>query len=220
MKSVNIFCVLSVLVVGGFAFGGIEFFNGVEVDIESWTGTGGNEALLVIDWNDDIAPAYKIWGYRWEGSSTSRDMINAVKAADSRLFEADGGWNNTGGEISVYGFGYDADNDGGAFIETGIGVETGYATDVDDHYREGWYYGFWSHLGTTTDGDLDWSWPGGLEIFNLTDGFIDGYVWDSTGLYPSPVTPTVPEPCTMALFALGSLVMVKRRRKQFLTGAS
>jgi hypothetical protein len=213
MKIFNVLCVLAVLVVSGFAFGGVETFNDVEVDIESWTGTGSNEALLVIDWNDEIAPAFKVWGYRWDGSATPRDMINAIKAADLRLFEADGGWNDTGGESTVYGFGYDADNDGGSFIETGIGVETGYATDADDHYKEGWYYGFWSHLGTSSVGALDWAYPGAIDSFELTDGFIDGFAWDATGLYPSPVTPTIPEPCTMALFGLGSLVMIRRRNK-------
>jgi hypothetical protein len=213
MKSLKVFCVLAVLCVSGFAFGGIETFNDVEVDIESWVGSGSKGALLVIDWNDDIAPAFKIWGYRWDGLATSRDMINAVKAADSRLFEADGGWNDTAGESSVYGFGYDADNDGGSFIETAVGVETGYATDADDHYREGWYFGFWSNLGTSSIGGLNWDWPGSLETNNIDDGYINGFAWDATGLYPSPITPTIPEPCTMALFALGGLVMIKRRNK-------
>ena len=45
-------------------------------DIEFWVGTGANRAALVIDWleNSNEPPAL-VWGYRWNGTATGRDML-------------------------------------------------------------------------------------------------------------------------------------------------
>lgn len=214
MKSLKVFCVLTILAVGGFAFGGIETFDGVDVDVEYWTGSGANEALLVVDWNETGNDAVGFaFGFRWDGAATGRDMLNAVNAT-SRFFEvADDNLLAGSGDTIVYGLGYDVDNDGGSFVATASGFnpgdETGYATDADDLYNEGWMSaGFWAY-NQSTDG-LTWGNAGlGITDRILADGDWDGF---SFGAAPSwfggdPTAPIVPEPISLALLGLGGLLV-------------
>ena len=54
-------------------------------DIQYWIGTGSNEAILVVSW-DEASPAQSLaWGYRWNGSITAADMLTAIDNADTRL---------------------------------------------------------------------------------------------------------------------------------------
>ena len=56
-------------------------------DIQFWTGTGTNQAIIILDWDDDpgnnnIALA---WGVRWSGSATATDLLDTIMAYDSRF---------------------------------------------------------------------------------------------------------------------------------------
>ena len=56
-------------------------------DIQFWTGTGTNQAIIILDWDDDpgnnnIALA---WGVRWNGSATATDLLDTIMAYDSRF---------------------------------------------------------------------------------------------------------------------------------------
>ena len=56
-------------------------------DIQFWTGTGTNQAIIILDWDDDpgnnnIALA---WGVRWNGSATATDLLDTMMAYDSRF---------------------------------------------------------------------------------------------------------------------------------------
>ena len=54
-------------------------------DIQYWIGTGSNEAILIISW-DESSPAQSLaWGYRWNGTKTAADMLLEIDNADSRL---------------------------------------------------------------------------------------------------------------------------------------
>ncbi|MCK9329713.1 MAG: T9SS type A sorting domain-containing protein [Candidatus Cloacimonetes bacterium] len=54
-------------------------------DILFWVGEGENQAALVIDWQDGKEPQSLLWGFRWSGTATGQDLINAVVQADNRL---------------------------------------------------------------------------------------------------------------------------------------
>lgn len=126
-------------------------------DIQFWAGTGTNRAGLVIDWKDGKARRSMVWGYRWNGNASGADMLQAVVAADSRLFAHLGqlSWGT-----AVFGLGYRSAPGGTfgtlpalSFDAQGLLVEDGStnADDArvpannDDHYLEGWNEGFWAY---------------------------------------------------------------------------
>lgn len=186
-------------------------------DILYWIGSGSNQAALVIDWSDGKSVTSYAWGYRWDGSATGLDMLNAVAAADTRL------------EINfhpsfptaLYSVFYDADGDGGSYTFTAPGVETGTTSDPDDHYREGWFSGFWNYSvnSTSAPGDLPYS-GGNWEISmtgasgrSLFDGAWDGWTYDADFSFDDlPVQPmaAVPEPSSILLLTLGLLLLMRR----------
>ncbi len=193
-------------------------------DIRFWVGHGTNRAALVLDWNDGIDPVSLAWGYRWNGTMTGRDMFEAVVAADPRLAR----FIYTSGFLGqvVYGVGYDVDGDGGAFHPgtAGIGTETGYADDPDDHYEEGWYSQYWHYSLGVGDPFSGGSWiesGSGFGVRQLEDGDWDGWrpavVTFPVGSNPPPVEcvaamPGSPLPAIpMAGFALDEI--------EFWTGA-
>jgi hypothetical protein len=122
-------------------------------DIEFWVGSGSNQAAVAIDWFKDSTddPAL-VWGFRWDGAATGQTMLNAIVAADPRLFAKSGGFGGLGS--SLYGLGYDdgdgefALDDDTVFDEFGFAAsagpaDLGMAVDADDLYREGWFLGYW-----------------------------------------------------------------------------
>ena len=203
-------------------------------DIDYWIGTGSNEAALVIDWNDDKNPQSLAWGYRWDGSATSEDMLIAIAGSgfyrqanggamgdpitgeDERLFAriSDWGWG-----LTVFGLGYDIDGDGGSFVPGYEGSETGYATDADDHYKEGCYNGYWSYW--LANGDDPWN-PWVSSSVGMRDRALSDRVWDGWSFaaggwgsetFPDEPVAAIPEPVTMGLLALGGIALLLGRRK-------
>jgi len=56
-------------------------------NIEFWTGTGSNSAVVIIGWDDnpsgqDFALA---WGVRWNGSASAVNMLDTIATYDSRV---------------------------------------------------------------------------------------------------------------------------------------
>ena len=87
-------------------------------EVQFWVGSGANRAALVIDWLENTnEPPALVWGYRWDGAANGRDMLQAVVAADPRLFAKFGNHAEYG--AAVFGFGYDANDDGGFEIDDG-----------------------------------------------------------------------------------------------------
>ena len=69
------------------ASGGAKTITFPASDIQFWTGTGTNQAIIILDWDDDpgnnnIALA---WGVRWNGSATATDLLDTIMAYDSRF---------------------------------------------------------------------------------------------------------------------------------------
>ena len=203
-------------------------------DVQFWTGTGNNRAALVIDFNDAKAPAESlVWGYRWNGSATGEDMLRAVIAADLRLYAKRKTFSFGTANL---GIGYDSNNNGFAISDgTSFDPITGIAagdenhadgatpTDAADHYREGWFTGFFDYFtasaspfgggGTWTESQV------GAGDRALTDGAWDGLSFAPNFTATAPDQPTaaaaaVPEPTfgLLAFAGAASLVVGRSRR--------
>ena len=66
-------------------------------DVQFWTGTGTNQAALVVEWSTPesfgsstvpapVADKSLVWGYRFNGVTNGTAMLKAVLAADPRLY--------------------------------------------------------------------------------------------------------------------------------------
>lgn len=205
-------------------------------NIVTWAGTGTNEAALVIDWDDGLAPL--AWGYRWDGAASGEDMFRAVVTADDSLFA----------RIQVFGFGslingigYDRDNDGfgvsgtsGAktFGAGGIyeGPETtfGTKTDADDSYAEAnnTTFEYWEYFNGTGNPYAGGAWASASSGFadrSLSNGDWDGWFYPGTfgtdplaipGIALAAGAAAVPEPSTVVILTLASIGLLFRRRSR------
>jgi hypothetical protein len=132
-------------------------------DVQFWTGSGTNRAALIIHWsapevrNNSSVPnpaAEKsiAWGYRWNGDASAQDMFNAIVAADHRLFVT----TSTAGQFgtSIYGIGYDLNNNGvfGVRLGTNVFAENAFTNGLHIFDSED------PDAGQSLDaGDLFWS---------------------------------------------------------------
>jgi hypothetical protein len=164
-------------------------------DIQFWTGAGTNRAAIAVDWNStSTADAALVWGYRWSGEATGESMLRAVLAADPRLFAKLSAPGPLG--ISVWGVGYDANNDGQFALTdetqfdadgvavTGLPDEDAAAVDPADWYREGWFTGLWSYGTSNLNPWAANSWMESL-LGPSNRALVDG-AWDSW-TFTSPI---------------------------------
>lgn len=123
--------------------------------VRLWMGApdGAKEAVVAIDWGD--GGTCLVWGYRWnEGRVDGRTMIEAIKAGDTRFFERETG--GGGFPTTIYGLGYDQDDDGFPGIQEQEG-DASTPIDQDDRYREGWRTsGFWRLCQSTDSAGRVW----------------------------------------------------------------
>jgi len=214
-------------------------------DVDYWVGSGSNQAALVFDWNDGIEPQSLAWGYRWDGTATGQDMLFDVLEDDDGLYAKVKLWSSPSG-YTLMGIGYDLDGDGfsltdGATFTDGIFegelglAEDATSEDPDDHYKEGWYTGYWSYWLSDDDpyGTGAWELSGvGMSARTLTDGDWDGWSFDqdlSSFFNPSPddfpsepvvgESGVVPEPSSFAIVvglgvSFGGGAWLRRRRTE------
>jgi hypothetical protein len=99
-------------------------------DIQLWAGSGTNRAALVIEWSVPrsltnssvpvpVADKTLVWGYRFNGTATGTEMLDAVVMADPKLYVVE---NNSSG-TSVEGIGYNLNANGD------IGITDGHSTN-------------------------------------------------------------------------------------------
>ena len=193
-------------------------------NIQNWTGTGSNQAALVIDWNDGKGPESIAWGFRWNGTATGLDMFRAIDLADPRLALFPG-TDPTFGTF-VYGIGYDLNGNGGTFTPgTPRSNETGGASDPGDHYAEGFFSKYWAYYNSDTGspygGGGAWAFgDNGAAGRTLVNGSWDGYSISDANFdasnpgFPSPAA--VPEPAAGLRLACGAVAAcLAWRRKGF-----
>ena len=175
-------------------------------DIQNWTGTGQNQAALVIDWNDGRPGESLLWGFRFDGNPTGEAMFRAIDAADPRLFlQVD----TFPFGSAIGGIGYDVDGDGFS------------AADPDDHYHAGFLNDhFWAYFTAEATPYAPGGWTDsqiGFSDRTLASGSWDGWSWDSFPITNPPGLPApaaaVPEPASFALVAAAGAVLLFRRRR-------
>jgi hypothetical protein len=183
--------------------------NMADVQVTQWFGSGSKQALMVVDWQE---PQTVVFGYRWDGTATGLDFMNAVNDANVGFTRV---WHPSYVGATVFGMGFDIDGDGGSFVSgtPGFTTETGYATDAADYYAEGWYVnGYWAFY-VSQDAE-QWGYASEGLAHQLTDGGWDGWSWSPAPTWDGGVPnniPLVPEPAT-ALMLLAAAGMVLRRR--------
>jgi len=209
MKSVKIFSVLLLLMIGTAAHASPYNFKGTWVDVEAWTGTGSNETILVVDWNrldnglETVSESHA-FGYRWDGTAYESDMLSAFN--DAGILEV----------TTAYG---------GAFV-----VNIKYDDVEDGEYHQHIEEGSWN-LASTSNPDANWgTWGDSEWDFNtagitaelLADGQYEGInaiMW--FGSLPNYADDqldipfaTVPIPGAVWLLGSGLLGLIGIRRTQ------
>lgn len=195
-------------------------------DIQLWTGSGENVAALVIDWNDGKSAESIAWGYRWTGSATGADMVEAVIRADDRLY---GAIASLSFGIATIGLGYDLDGDGFQTNPATAFDADGYAiiaprdgtlpADADDHYIEGWNTGYWSYWVASDSpfgGSGLWGYANdGLSGQLAGDGEWHGLSFAPGFNGPEPGDPVaaLPAPGALALLAVFGIASPRRRAR-------
>lgn len=198
-------------------------------DILFWTGSGTNEAALVLQFPTTIGtgtatvvPTSIAWGYRWDGSATFADMLfslaggitggpPSVAGSDSRLsvdVSYSSSWNAYFvNEISYSQIGLPS-SDWSQAIRTisPYDIETG---EYPAQYQLDLAAGSW--MGSPLD----------LSGFGVSDtaladggwyGFVQADGSDATYAFAQPVS-AVPEPSTWAMLAGGAAVWITWRRR-------
>ncbi|MBQ8704452.1 MAG: T9SS type A sorting domain-containing protein [Bacteroidales bacterium] len=76
---------LTIIMGLGLAVSASATINFSASDIQYWVGTGSNQAVVVIAWDDYTTPTAYAWGVRWNGSVSALDLIDSIQAYDSRF---------------------------------------------------------------------------------------------------------------------------------------
>ncbi len=109
-------------------------------DIQLWTGSGTNRAALVVEWSTPESAAFSsvaapvadktmVWGYRFNGTSTGTQMLQAIVKADPKLYVAA----SVSFGTFVEGIGYNLNGNGVTGITDGTNTDVitnGYLTSV------------------------------------------------------------------------------------------
>jgi hypothetical protein len=206
-------------------------------NIQTWVGTGTNEAGLEIDWENGSANSALVWGYRWDGTATGEQMFDAIVAGDPRLYAEISAPTAYG--TAVFGLGFHASGDQNFLLSPALSFNSQHLAYTDfngvddsrtavaagDFWQEGWYTaGYWSYFNSTDSRlSADWSdWDDGFDMTTrvLDNGDFDAQVFDYDFAYPGP-NPAVPldvapapEPGTWALLALSGILFAGCRRNR------
>lgn len=129
------------------------------------TGSGSNQASLVIDFNDGLSSESFAWGYRWDGVASGAGMLLAVAAADPNLSITSFGTADSGFFLTQISY-FDG-------VESHSASGGTFATFPDDYV--GWGY----YLAGGTAGD-DTFGPGGIPTAIPGDGSSLPGVWTTS----------------------------------------
>jgi len=188
---VSALTLLLALTLGTSANASVYNFDGKLYNVDYWAGSGANETLIVVDWNDTNGPYVTeshAFGYRWDGSAFLTDAIAAINLAG-------------GLDLDDSGF-------GGGFVTIGT-----YNDGVDNHTNAG--HSGWVWLADTTDHGVTYNQNGGgTDVEVLGNLKVEVININLTGVFTgdNATLPIVPEP-TSAMLLLGSGGLMLLRRK-------
>jgi hypothetical protein len=170
-------------------------------DIANWTGTGSNESALVIDWEDGSSQHELAWGYRWSGSATGEQMVQAIASANPNLTYLVSSFPPYGDFVDDFKF------DGSAF---------GFQSHDQNSTGQSAYWEYYQGIGTSVPTFV--SQDNGFTVTALSDQSWDGWAWEPTyssnnvpGADPIAAPAAVPEPASVLGLALAA-VLIRRRR--------
>ncbi len=205
------------LLVSATASAEVVNFNGQDVDVESWAGSGASETLLIIDFADAPTPGGSYaFGYRWDGSVYGWQMLTDIITAGGGTVNIAAGDSpravtTTGGTLQVIGKQYDF----GEIVES-LSYDGSNMVDAYGQAPDPRTLGMWNYDTGSWQAD---AW--GISSYQLVDesmigftqarptGELDGGGWPIYG----GSAPTVPEPTTMSLLAISGIALLKRRKK-------
>ncbi len=178
-----------------------------DVSTQSWTGTGSNESMMIVDFGSGNSYAF---GYKFDGSPTGWDMFKDIVQGSGSTFGytpngLDTLFDATGGSLTAHGEVYSW----GTIID---GIEYDGHQLEDTYYTDGNFVAYWN----STDGTA-WTSPSfGATDRTLSDGAWDGYTngkYDANyNLISPPPTVPVPEPATLAVMSVGAGLLLKRKK--------
>lgn len=191
--------------------------------IQCWVGTGKKRAALVVKWDDGKGNNTNlVWGYKWNGDATGEEMLKAVAAADPRFYMLVNDGTQYGSAIG--GIGYDLNENGniklmkcsssfeltdGVYNCANYTFDDFTSNDTSDHWRAGWYNGYWSYWTTSSTTEAyDYSSVGATSR-KLTDRCIDGwsFISDMSSWYSNDMSGTLEYVSTPATTSAKAIVM-------------
>lgn len=183
------FCVVSCLLLFPLLVFGetVPTFQGREMKIEYYAGSGSKTSYVVIDFAASNEPGPKksyAFGYRYEVPVDGLMMVESIADA---------------GALSVTSTDY---GEWGKFVDN-----FAYGTDA------GTTGNYWRYLtGSYVDGSVTWTNPDiGAAGRTIADGSFDGW-FNSFDDQSNPAIPTVPEPSsTLAILGAGTWALLKRK---------
>jgi hypothetical protein len=141
MEKTAIAAIAALFGLGAFNLSEAALINNLD-DIQNWTGTGSNRAGLVVQWNDGTNPTSLAWGYRWNGSATGIDMLQAIagswQVADSNdpgVILSSGSGNDGRLTLGIQDFGWGKAVNSITFNDSGV-----------TRTRSDWASGFWEYF--------------------------------------------------------------------------
>ena len=199
-------------------------------DIEFWTGSGGSQAALVIDFNDGTTDRSYAWGYRFDSATprTGADLFLSVVEADPRL-TADAAVGSFG--LFVNAITFDPDGTGSlvAHSQTTPPFDSEAASNPffnyfvnNEVFNDPVDFNNNSHILPPNGEPFADTNPGsfinsstGASGRPLADGSYDGYIFADFGTTP-PTEPfaatAIPEPGSAILLLLAAPALMRRRR--------
>jgi hypothetical protein len=183
-------------------------FQDAFVEVDAWAGTGGQETLLVVDWNRldlgtaALSPSHA-FGYRWEGTESILDMLNAFHNAGVFVFQS--GYGGAFPNNITYS---DPDGEQHSHIEDGSWMLAG----TDNPFAR---WGTW--------GDSEWVWnQKGINEEQIRDGWFVGMnaimfygeVPPGADLTFQLDIPMIPEPASLFLLGLGGVCVYRKNLRR------
>jgi hypothetical protein len=180
-------------------------------NIQLWTGSGTNQAALVIEWSVPIsltnstvpvpvADKTLVWGYRFNGMANGTQMLKAILTTDPKLYVVANETNST----SIEGIGYNLNGNGmigitdgtstnditnGTLTNATVNMDAAYAINSGDLYWGGVNGPKWELWTETNDAGGFFSSPNrGTNIYwtatdtNFTTGYHGQWEYAQTNL--------------------------------------
>ena len=78
MKSV--ICIMVVFSICCMTFAAPMSYDGITVEVESLVGTGGNQTMIVVDWETGLTQSHA-WLYKYDGAKVVADALDAIQSS-------------------------------------------------------------------------------------------------------------------------------------------